>query len=303
MIRTDFRAVAVAAVMACSLIGCGSDTGSSGTGGSGGSGGVGNGSETLGFVFSQLGFHGPEDRNAGIDGFDLDGRASTEGSPAADECAHDDFTSTTGEPGIDYRMFDVMDLLPTVAPGQFVDEIAQSAIRNGEMTVLMEISRIDDLQNDDDVGVQVFSSEDVPPVGVDGVLPGGSLAAHPDDSLNSEIVTGRIEDGVLTVGPIDLVFDFNIQVVELELRISRAWMRMSLNDGNMSGVLAGFWAVADIRETLSDPTTGNGGSAAGFTFEEFEAAMELADADFNGETCESISMMFDFQAVPAFVVK
>ncbi|RLB49797.1 MAG: hypothetical protein DRH23_05815 [Deltaproteobacteria bacterium] len=300
MIRTDFRAVAVAAVMAWSLIGCGSNTPSSGNGGSGGGG---NASDTLGFVFSQLGFHDPEDRNAGIDGFDLDGRASTEGSPGADECAHDDFTSTTGEPGIDYRMFDVMVLLPTLAPSQFVDEIAQSAIRNGEMTVLMEISRIDDLQNDDDVGVQVFSSEDVPPIGVDGVLPGGSLAAHPDDSLNSEIVTGRIEDGVLTVGPIDLVFDLSIQVIDSELKINRAWMRMNLEDGNVSGVLAGFWEVAEIREMISDPTTGNGGSQAGFTFEEFEAAMELADADFNGEICESLTMMFDFQAVPAFVVK
>jgi len=100
-----------------------------------------------------------------------------------------------------------------------------------------------------------------------------------------------------------LVFDFNIQVVEFELRITRAWMRMNLVDGNLSGVLAGFWAVSDIRESIATPTTRNGASQAGFTIEEFEEAMLLADGDFNGEVCESISMMFDFQAVPAFIVK
>ena len=308
MIGTDYRAVAVAAAMTCSLIGCG-DTAPSGSGGSGGTRGP-DGPQTLGFVFSQLGFHLPEgrfapaNRNVSVDGFDLDGRASTADNSQADECAHDDYTGPNGETGIDYRMLDLMDQIETFQPNNTIDSIAQAAITNGEMTGLMEVSGVNDMQNDDDVQVQVFSSMDFPAVGAaSGVIPGGTLAAHPDDSLNSDVVSGRIEDGVLIVGPIDIVLDFNIQVVDLQLTINRSWIRVRLAADGQSGVgvFAGFWSVDEIITTIAVPT--NWGAAIGSTREEFEAGLALADGDYNGEICESISMMFDFEVVQAFIVK
>lgn len=278
----------------------GSDADPAGTGGAEASG-----PETVGFVFSQLGFHQPENRELGIRGFDLDGHASLETSPTGDECAHDDFSSPDGETGIDYAWLKLTDMVSQLAPGQFVDSIAQGAVTNGEMTVLIEVSGVDDMRNDDDVQVQVFSSLDTPPTGPDGILPNATLSAHPDDDFNSDPVSGRIVDGVLTVGPIDIVMDFNIQVVDLQLTIQRAWMRMDFNEDRMTGVFAGFWPVAEIFTSIVDPTTGLDGSrmAAGFTRDEFNNAIVHADGDFNGEVCESISIMFDFEAVHAFVLK
>jgi hypothetical protein len=301
----------VLVVAACALISCGgtsSDSGASGTGGSDGAGGTrGNELEPIGFVFSKLGFHNA-DRGLGIDGFDLDGRASEEANPGADECAHDDFADPDGEAGIDYAWLRLSDEIPQLAPGQFVDTIAQGAVTNGEMTVLVEVSGVNDTQNDDEVFVQVFSSEETPPTGPDGVLAGSSLLIHPDDDFNSNVVTGRIEDGVLTVGPIDLVLDFHIQVVDLQLSINRAWMRMDFNEDKISGVFAGFWPLEELITAIVEPTTGTlpDGTeymAAGFTRAQFDDAIVHADGDYNGGVCESISIMFDFEALSAFVVK
>jgi hypothetical protein len=62
----------------------------------------------LGFVASSFGFYYPADPEAGLDGFDLDGRVSSSDSPAADECAHDDFMGPNQEPGIDHGFLDII---------------------------------------------------------------------------------------------------------------------------------------------------------------------------------------------------
>jgi hypothetical protein len=115
----------------------------------------------LGFVASSFGFYYPADPEAGLDGFDLDGRVSSSDSPAADECAHDDFMGPNQEPGIDYGFLHIIAneemredgkyVFGGFREGQLVDGVIGGAVKNGSMTILLSVQGLDDPENDEDV--------------------------------------------------------------------------------------------------------------------------------------------------------
>ena len=268
-----------------------------------------------GFVATTFGFYYPEDPSTGLDGFDLDGAVSSAQSPAANECPHDDFLSPAGESGIDYNFLRLINdertredgkyIFGGFRKGQLVDGVISGASKNGSMTILLQVQGIDDERNDDEVTVQVFASEDSPALGTDNqVLEGATLSVHPDPRFHSGEVAGSIIDGVLTAGPIDLLFPIDIMIVSDEFFIHDAWLRITLGDGGFEGTVSGYWDVADLRDIIAVPTTENG-NAANFTIEQFDDAMlEYADGDYDAQTglCTSLSIMFQFRGIRAFLV-
>ncbi len=147
-----------------------------------------------------------------IDGIDLDGMTSSAATPGA--CAHDDFTGPAGAPGVDFQYWRAVGCIRGFQPGEIADTVINQAVRDGSMTILLQVRGIDDPRNDDDVRVQVFASPDAPPVGADGsVLPFGTLSAESDPQFRSTVGNGKIVDGVLTAGPFDLKVRINIQIV------------------------------------------------------------------------------------------
>ena len=303
-------------------IGCGSGDISgepAGTRGPGGADGAGGASGALvlpglGFVATSFGFHYPADPDTSLDGFDLDNRVSSSDSPAADECAHDDFVGPDQQPGIDYGFLDIMRnedmredgkyVFGGFREGQLVDGVISGAVKNGSMTILLQVQGLDDSQNDDDVRVQIFGSEDSPALGTDNsVLPGATLSIHPDARYHSGEVPGAVVDGVLIAGPIDLRFPVDIMIVQDEMLIHDSWLRIELGDGTFEGTVSGYWDVANIRDIIGTPTTQNG-NAANFTIQQFEAGMaEFADGDYDADSglCNSFSIMFQFQGLQAFI--
>ncbi len=276
---------------------CGSDDGGQSQG------------DATGFVFDSFGFLFPTDGPSStvVDGFDLDGRTSTAGSPLGDECAHDDLTSPDGAEGIDYGFLKMIEQFSGFQKDQIVDGVINASIKSGDMTTVLELGGLDDLENDDAVTVQLFSSLDTPRTGTDGnVLPGGSVTLHPDTRLHSAVVTGELVDGALTVGPIDIRLRLLIQIVTDELFIHDAMVRIEpKGDGTVSGFISGLWDVEDIRRIIIKPTADNG-EALGFSEAEgMEALTDYADADFNAATgtCDAISVTYQFGAVPHFIVR
>ena len=308
----------VASAVGVFLFGCGGDTSSAPNSvGSGGTNEVA-GPEVLpglGFVASSFGFYYPEDPAAGIDGFDLDGRVSSSDAPGSDECAHDDWTSRAQVPGVDYGFLEIIrnealreDGKPVFGgfhEGQLVDGVIAGAVKNGSMTILLQVEGLDDPRNDDEVRVQIFSSEDAPALGTDNsVLPGATLGIHPDSRYHSGSVEGAVVDGVLVAGPLDLLFPIDIMIVRDELLLHDSWLRVELRDDAFEGTVSGYWDVANIRDIIGVPTTDND-NAANFTIDEFEVAMaELADGDYDESSglCTSFSTMFRFGGVQAFIV-
>jgi len=303
------------AALGAALISCaGDDAGIAGSGGTTGQAAA-QVLPGLGFVASAFGFYYPDDAAAGVEGFDLDGRASRSDLPGVGECAHDDWTGPNQEPGIDYGFLTIIDneaqredgkyVFGGFHEGQLVDGVISGAVKNGSMTILLQIEGLDDPQNDDDVRVQIYSSEDSPALGTDNsVLLGATLSIHPDSRFHSGEVQGSVVDGVLTAGPIDLLFPIDIMIVRDELLIHDSWLRVELLDEGFQGTVSGYWDVANIRDIIGVPTTDNG-NAANFTIEQFDAAMaELADGDYDAGAglCKSFSTMFRITGVQAFIV-
>ena len=314
LLRTPL--VALAAIL---LVGCSgsSESEAAGEGGSDGEGRV-SAPEVLpglGFVASSFGFYYPESADSELDVVNIDERVSASGSPAGNECGHDDFMGLNQEPGADYNFLRIIRdeqqredgkyVFGGFHEGQLVDGVIDGATRNGSMTILLQVQGLDDPVDDDEVIVQIFASEDSPALGTDNsVLSGATLSVHPEDRFHSGEVRGVVEDGVLTAGPIDLLFPIDIMIVRDELLVHDSFLKLRFSDGRFEGTVTGYWDVANIRSILGVPTTDNG-NAANFTIEQFDAAMaEFADWDVDSETglCKSISTAFRLSGVTAFLV-
>lgn len=317
--RLSFATV-LAVSLAFSGAGCGASEGIGPGGSGGGTGGVGGGapsaSVTSGYVASSFGFFYPDDLDSEFIGFDLDGRVSHADSPLPNECPHDDFSTPDGQEGIDYNFLRIIFdsrmkddgefFFGGFRKGQIVDGVINGAVKNGSMTILLDVQGVDDPINDDEVTVQIFGSEDSPMKGTnDQVLPYATLSVHPDDTYHTQQLTGSIDDGVLTAGPFDLIFPINIQIVRDEFVIRQSWLRIELGEDAFEGVIAGLWDVNNIRDIIGKPTTDNG-NAANFTIEEFEEAMLMhADAAYDEDTgiCTAFTTMFTFSGVQAFIAR
>jgi len=268
----------------------------------------------VGYVVSDFGFLYPDmdlDKypnmensdfgTEGVRGFDLDGLI--DGGTEPGTCLHDDFDAPDGTPGIDYGLWSFLRQFEPMRQNQLIDSVISSAVKNGEMSIAMELGGVDDMVNDDEVTVQIFSTQDSPLVGTDGqVLPNGTLAVHPDATYHSTIATGSIVDGVLVAGPFDVSLKFNIQIVDADMQLTDNWIRLTLGNGTASGILSGHWSAAQIDEIIGTATTQNG-NAAGFDYTEFSTAMEAADAGYDEESgeCTSFTTIFRLEAVSAFL--
>ena len=253
----------------------------------------------LGYVFSDFGF----DYAAVVDGLDLDGVSS---ASDAGDCPHDDYAG-----GADYQFRRVIEEIGEgLEEGEIVDGVIEAAVKNGSFTVLIEVTDVEDAVNDDEVTVQLHSSDDVPPLGTAGVLGGGSLTVG--ESVTSPAVTGSITDGVLIAGPFAFDMPLEIQLVSARLVLSDAWLRVVVGESSASGLISGFWSVDDVVAILGEPTQENGANpddpdlpgAAGFSLNAFTDALEAhADGDFDGTSCTSISSAFAVDAQQAFLVR
>jgi len=291
---------------------CGSTSeGAGGTPGTGGSTRTGEAREGMGFVLGDFGFLYPDVSptdfgEEGVRGFDLDSRDGGGAEPGT--CLHEDFAAPDGTPGIDYGLWSFLRQYEPLQKGQLIDGVVSTAIKNGEMSIVMELGGVDDMVNDDDVTVQIFSTEEELLVGTDQeVLPNATLAVHPETKYHSTIATGEIKDGVLVAGPFDVSLKFFIQIVNSNMLLTDSMIRLTLGDGTASGVLSGHWSVIQIHDIIGKPTSDNGPSpdigAAGFNYTEFLEAMEAADAGYDDATgeCTSFTTIFRLEAVSAFL--
>jgi len=303
----------LSAALCIAVIGCGGASQPAGVSGAGGA----PSSRILpglGFVATSFGFYYPESADSPLDGANLDDAVSDSSSPRQRECAHDDFMGMNDEPGVDYNFLRIITddatrddgkyVFGGFREGQLVDGVISGATKNGSMTILVQVQGVDDLDNDDDVAVQIFASEDSPALGTDNsVLPGATLSIHPESRFHSGEVQGRIEEGVLTAGPIDMLFPIDIMIVRDELLVHDSILRLRLGEEGFEGTVTGYWDVANIRSIIGVPTTDNG-NAANFSIEQFDAAMaEFADWDVDSGTglCRSISTIFQIRGTRAFL--
>lgn len=195
-------------------------------------------------VFSKLNLVKP-DSSGRVAGFDVDGLTSAGDGP--DDCHVADGLSPEGTPGIDNRFSDLLanttDQIEATVPA-----FVQNGIKTGGLVLLGEFVGLDDPQNDDDVGLVIRRSEDIPLLGTDQELLDGQTFQLAFDHYVGAVAHGKVVDGRFTAGPTDLrmrmrVFDVRVSA---HLRDVYADFRLDERGAVVGGILGGTFHTDDI---------------------------------------------------------
>jgi len=240
-------------------------------------------------------------------GFDLDNVASSESAPGPNACAHDDFMGPTGESGIDNRLWTALGCIKGYARGGTIDEYAINNIREGQRTILVRLSGVDDLRNDDHVELGLFSSPDPIPADTAGSLMDAASLSITDDPRHRNVMNARIVDGVVQARSEELRLDFRGQFLESEFVLRNARIRLELlEDGNLRGLVGGYWDIDGFYDTYAQQASRLGVMTLGFRCPGLRGALrQQADAYPDPETgqCTAISTAFRMAGIPAFVIE
>jgi hypothetical protein len=239
-------------------------------------------------------------------GFDLDGVVSTRDAPGPAACPHDDLRGLAGELGIDNQLWGALGCISGYERGATIDEFAIGNIREGQRTILVRISGVDDARNDDQVELGFFTSPDAIPADAAGVLMSGASLSISSDARYQNVMDARIVDGIVTAGPSDLRLDFKGQFLDSEYLFRDARVRLEiLDDGSLRGLLGGYWDIESFYDAYARQATRLGAFTVGFRCPGIYGALRRrADAYPDAETgqCTAVSTAFRLAGIPAFVI-
>jgi hypothetical protein len=245
-------------------------------------------------------------------GLNLDNDASGAGKDAY-TCKHADFTSPTGEKGIDHQFWRVMgcsegyrgvDNDGNGATRRYYD----NAMMTGELTQVILLRGVNSLANDPDVEIVYANTDDRPIASASGQALANasftvSLAGRKADYRN--ILHGRIINGVLTTNPGRVLLHNGVQAgMYSQIDLDRSRLRLTFQpDGSLKGMIGGYMPL--LNDSIIARAGGNGSvTTAGIDCAGQYAAMRLmADGDKDPKTgqCRKISYAYEMSAVPAFV--
>ena len=233
-------------------------------------------------------------------GLDLDG-----------EVGPNDFVHPDGTPGIDNEVYRAVGCIIGFRGPDGVEYIFQNKALVDERynRMMIEISGIDDLQNDDEVTVTWYRGLDRLLTDATGlkVMPGGTqrVDARWGKSLIRQ-TRGKIVDSVLTTEPIEeLVFPWQNLSVPSVHRFRDARLQLTLSAEGATGLLAGYadvdtWYYQLIRNDSTHHLSN--GQISGISL--YKALRRLADAHPDPETGDNtaISTALDIKMSQVFVL-
>jgi hypothetical protein len=240
-------------------------------------------------------------------GINLD--SNVDGAATAGTCAHGNFTGLDGEPGIDNQMYRLLGCVEAWRSYGHIENNANAhRLSSGLGMILIELSGVDDLRNDDSVQVGFYRG--VGAFHLDsrgGVLPYASYEIdHVDGAPRyADVVSGRIVDGVLKTRPADVHLPHygNYQYLRQLIREMQLHLPLADGDDRVEGRVYGYYGVDQfysyVRGMLTSFPNRHKFSCPAL----YVAAHELADGHPDPETgeCTTLSSAFEFQAVRAFI--
>ncbi len=250
---------------------------------------------TRGYVVTTLGF--TRQTQPGVrEGFDLDGRDS-EGSDEA-TCFKADATDPDGRVGIDNELSGIIPTVDGVFQGA-VDGLIQSSLRDGQLVLTYELRGVDSLVDDPEVEfVFQVGQKAHPSLGTDGVIEAYQTFDPDPASPANSTRRGRIEAGVLYVGPLTLALPIAIFDVSFVLHLQDAQFRAAVaEDGSIDGLLGGGIIVQELLDGVKQ------GAGVEQNLPMIRLAMN-ASADLAPDAdgvCRQLSAALSFRSRPAFV--
>jgi len=225
-------------------------------------------------------------------GINLDGRTGAT-----------DYTGPGGEPGVDNELWRIVGCA-RIFRESGDSQTAHKTLFSARAPTLIELSNVDDMNNDPDVAVAIYSSADPLVVNATGgVLAHASYDIDPDPTLQS-ITRGRIVDGLLTTEPFDLTLNYKEQIVETKRLIRGARVQAKvIQDGSIQGGIYGYYDVESFWRSVQGMSQ-LGADFSGFSCPDvWEAVHRLADGFPDPKTGRNtaISSTLQFVGMPAYV--
>jgi len=250
-------------------------------------------------------------------GLNLDG--TIDGRATPNSCAHPKFEGLNGEPAVDnqlYRalgcvkVYDIGTIRQAIDAGEDKPAVHWRRTRRDLDLYLIELRGLDDLRNDDDVEVGIYSTADLSMISEAGTdLTRQSFRATSNPRWRTQ-AKGRIVDGVLTTDVIEVMYlSWKIpttgpfgQASEHEFRDVR--FRVSLQaDGTMTGIMGAYRPIENIstegRCCMAMASAANHDCAS-----EHKTFVAMADGypdPLTGQ-CTMISAAQRVEGIPAFVI-
>jgi hypothetical protein len=176
-------------------------------------------------------------------GFDLDAYDGKAALPPHVH-RHKNYVSLDGRTGIDNQLYTVEGCVPGFRPDGNIPKIINEMMRTGAITILVDVSGIDDMKNDSDVSVTLFFGKDLMVKSADGsqILPNYTfrVADNPEFTQFFTHMHGRIENGVVSTDPLEeMTFQDGGQT---GFKLFDARMRIEfLPDNKMKAVMGGYY--------------------------------------------------------------
>lgn len=255
------------------------------------------------------------------DGLNLDGKISR--SKADAKSGRLDFTSGDGSKGIDNQFWRAVGCNHSFQSNGLSNGFG-SEMYTGAWGILITLSGIDDLKNDDHVQIGIYANADPMQISPAREALGYATYAMDQDESYRAVSTGRIKDGVLTTDPVDIRLRKVTNALYLDRVLKDARVQATLSpDGVLKGYLAGYSPVENIydlqfgfRNATIDTGelaplgrrlgTSNGAARVlGHTCQGiWQSLHRLADGHADPKTgaFTSISTQYTFEAIPAFIV-
>ncbi|KJS08786.1 MAG: hypothetical protein VR73_04400 [Gammaproteobacteria bacterium BRH_c0] len=235
-------------------------------------------------------------------------------SPAPNTCPHQKFANgLNGEDNVDnqyYRVNGCQFGLRNDSPGGYITQYRSGVMLDGNYTILVEVSGVDDRQNDDEVSIGIYQGQDpvVRDAAGQAVLTDASLRVM-DDPQYQTVMKGKIVNGVILsterkdVYLIEKANEASLAKPHLHFRDAR--IRMEVDEaGNFSGVLAGYHDWLPLYRTVSKAFS-FGETSTGFTCPAvYQAYKSMADGYPDPDTgeCTAISIGYLIKGIPTYVI-
>ena len=253
----------------------------------------------------------PTDEPDGFEFLEIEGRygygLNLDGEVGENDFVHPD----TGEEGIDNEVYRAVGCIIGFRGPDGVEYIFQdkAIIDERYNRMMIELSGVDSLENDDDVTVMLYRGADRLLTDATGlkVMPGGSqrIDTRWGESLIRE-TKGRIVDSVLTTEPIDeVVIPWqNLRVPSVHI-IRGLRFELTVSPTAANGIIGGYADVeAYYKQLIRNDSTHHlsNGQISGISL--YKALRRLADAYPDPETGmnTSISTSLDAKMVQVFIV-
>jgi hypothetical protein len=240
-------------------------------------------------------------------GLDLDGDDGS-GAPPPGICRHKNYAAADGRTGIDNQLYATQGCIQSYQGHKgFYMQFSNNQMHDGSLSMLIQISGIDDARNDNNVEVKLIYSLDPMVKNAAGsqVLPDYTFRITNDPRYTHYFrrLRGRIVNGVLTTERVgELRMNLGQYGTPANLKMWNAGLRLELlPDGTIKGVLGGYqdWHAIISRVSSSAAEQVHNFQVPGM----YNALKRNADGLKDPQTgeCNGISSAYDIEGIPAYV--